>query len=554
MPLDALVSGRIATFAGDRGFGWVEAVGIKDGRIAFAGSAIDLESRADPHTQRFELEPGEIAIPGLVDAHLHLIDAALEAERVDLTSAMTVEAGLAAIRGYAATLDPDGWLEGAGWDQRRWGRWPRAADLREAVGERPAALWSFDHHAVWVSPAALAAAGISAGTPDPDGGIIQRDEGGEPTGVLLENASRLVNRAIAPASEATLERALAAMGRALLGLGVVGVHDPGFLIPDVELRLPALLGRLNDRGALAIRIHAGIRVDALDRALELGFRSGARLGESTSSEAGSDRARIGWLKLFADGTLGSRTAALLDPIGGPPPDPAAGPRGVFTTPPELLASLAERAAAGGIATQIHAIGDAAVRASLDALAPTSARVPLMPRLEHVQLCHPADRPRFGASGIAASVQPVHLREDATTARRDWGDRAEAWGYTWRSLLDAGAVVAFGTDAPVEPIDPWPGIVMAVLRRWPGWPDDEPPFGTAEALTLEEALRAATIGPNLAAKEPGRGRLVPGSAADLIVLPAAPGGGRSGAETDTAAAFEDVRPRLVLVDGEVALER
>jgi predicted amidohydrolase YtcJ len=548
MPLDALVSGRIATFAGDAGFGFVEAVGIKDGLVAFAGSAVDLESRADPHTQRFELEPGEIGIPGLVDAHLHLIDAALEAERVDLTTAPTIDAALTAIGPYAATLEAGAWLEGAGWDQRRFGRWPVAADLDRVVAGRPAALWSFDHHALWVSSAALAAAGITAGTPDPDGGIIQRSPDGAPSGILLENATRLVNAVIPPATEATVERAIAAMGRSLLELGVVGVHDPGFLIPDAELRMIAMLGRLADRDGLPVRVHAGIRVDALDRAIELGLRSGARLGEAAGGDV-PDRARVGWLKLFADGTLGSRTAALLDPIGGPPPDPAAGARGVFTTSPERMLELAARAAEGGIATQIHAIGDAAVRASLDALEPTAAKVPLMPRLEHVQLCHPSDRPRFRAAGIAASVQPVHLREDAATARRDWGDRAEAWGYTWRSLLDAGAVVAFGTDAPVEPIDPWPGIAMAVLRRWPGWPDGEPAFGPHEALTLEEALRAASIGPATAAREPLRGRLVPGAPADLIVLPPAP---REPAEA--AASFAAVRPRLVLVDGEAVVER
>jgi predicted amidohydrolase YtcJ len=548
MPLDALVSGRIATFAGDAGFGFVEAVGIKDGLVAFAGSAVDLESRADPHTQRFELEPGEIGIPGLIDAHLHLIDAALEAERVDLTTAPTIDAALTAIGPYAATLEAGAWLEGAGWDQRRFGRWPVAADLDRVVAGRPAALWSFDHHALWVSSAALAAAGITAGAPDPDGGIIQRGPDGAPSGILLENATRLVNAVIPAATEATVERAIAAMGRSLLELGVVGVHDPGFLIPDAELRMIAMLGRLADRDGLPIRVHAGIRVDALDRAIELGLRSGARLGEAAGGDV-PDRARVGWLKLFADGTLGSRTAALLDPIGGPPPDPAAGARGVFTTSPERMLELAARAAEGGIATQIHAIGDAAVRASLDALEPTAAKVPLMPRLEHVQLCHPSDRPRFRAARIAASVQPVHLREDAATARRDWGDRAEAWGYTWRSLLDAGAVVAFGTDAPVEPIDPWPGIAMAVLRRWPGWPDGEAAFGPHEALTLEEALRAASIGPATAAREPLRGRLVPGAPADLIVLPPAP---REPAEA--AASFAAVRPRLVLVDGEAVVER
>jgi predicted amidohydrolase YtcJ len=180
----------------------------------------------------------------------------------------------------------------------------------------------------------------------------------------------------------------------------------------------------------------------------------------------------------------------------------------------------------------------------------------MPRLEHVQLLDPADRPRFGKLGVAASVQPVHLRDDATTARRDWGDRAEAKGYTWRSIHDAGGVVAFGTDAPVEPIDPWPGIAMAVLRRDPSWGPDAAPFGPDEALTLEQALRAATVGPHQAAKQPLGGRLVPGSNADLIVLPAAPrepGGGAKGA-AERAAAFAEVRPRLVMVDGDVVVER
>jgi predicted amidohydrolase YtcJ len=547
MPLDALVSGRVATFAGAAGFGWVEAVGIKDGRVAFAGSAVDLESRADPHTERFELEPGEVAIPGLIDAHLHLVDAALEAERLEVTTAPTVEAGLAAIAAYAATLSADDWVEGAGWDQRRWGRWPTAAELDGVTAGRPAALWSFDRHAAWVNSAALAVAGITAGTSDPAGGIIRRDAGGAPEGTLLENAAALVDAVIPAASERAIERSVRSISRDLVALGVVGVHDPGYLVPDAGLRILELLARLAQRGDLAVRVHAGIRASALDAALERGLRSGDRVGDMVG--AAPDRVRIGWLKLFADGTLGSRTAALLDPIGGPPPDPGAGERGVFTTPPDALAELAARAAAAGIATQVHAIGDAAVRAALDALGPTVGGVPLMPRVEHVQLCHPDDVPRFGRLGVAASVQPIHLREDAATARRDWGARAEAGGYRWRSLLDAGAVLAFGTDAPVEPIDPWPGIAMAVLRRWPGWPANEPVLGAHEAVSFEQALRAASVGPATTAREPLRGRLVPGAPADLIVLPAAPE-----EPADAAAAFARVRPRLVLIDGEVAFER
>jgi predicted amidohydrolase YtcJ len=328
------------------------------------------------------------------------------------------------------------------------------------------------------------------------------------------------------------------MGRRLAALGVVGVHDPGNVSPDAVLGSFDAYAAMDDAGELPIRVHACLRSEGLELAATRGLHSGDRLGSRADG-----RAKVGWLKLFADGTLGSQTAALLAPRTG------SDDRGVFRMPPELLHELAERAAEVGIASQVHAIGDAAARAALDALEPTVDRAPLMPRLEHVQLLHPDDLPRFAAGGIAASVQPVHLREDAATALRDWGERAEAWAYPWRSLLASGAILAFGTDAPVEPIDPWPGIAMAVLRRDPGWRTDVAAFGPAEGLDLEEALRAATIGPSVTAREPDRGRLVPGARADLIVLPASP---REVGE-DASRGFAHVRPRLVIIDGEVAFE-
>ncbi|HSO29159.1 MAG TPA: amidohydrolase family protein, partial [Candidatus Sulfomarinibacteraceae bacterium] len=413
-----------------------------------------------------------------------------------------------------------------------------AADLALAAPGRPVALWSFDHHAIWASAAGLTAGGIDARTPDPDGGIIRRLPDGAPEGVLLENACSLVTGRIPDPSPAELRRMLGAMGRRLVSLGVVGVHDPGNVSPDAELGAFDAYAAMADAGELSIRVHACLRSEGLGLAAARGLRSGAVLGDDPAG-----RARVGWLKLFADGTLGSGTAALLEPREG------SADRGVFRMSPEVLRDLAARAADVGIASQVHAIGDAAARAALDALEPTVGRVPLMPRLEHVQLVHPDDLGRLAAAGIAASVQPVHLREDAATARRDWGARAESWGYTWRSILESRAVLAFGTDAPVEPIDPWPGIAIAVLRRDPGWGSDAAPFGPDEALTLEEALRAATVGPSTTAREPDRGRLVPGARADLLVLPAAP---REVAE-EAAAGFARVRPRLVVVDGEVAFE-
>ena len=544
MPLDTLVTGRIATFAGEAGFGWVEAIGIRDGRVAFAGTAVDLETRADPHTLRIELEPGEIAIPGLTDAHLHVIDAALAATQVNLANAATTEQGLEWIAAAAKRIPAPGWIFGGSWDHRRWGGWPTAAALERVAPGRLVVLRSFDHHAVWASHAALALAGIDRSTPDPDGGFIRKAADGEPEGVLLENASDLMDRAVPPPAEDTVAGAVRALGQELLALGVVGAHDPRFLAPDPTNRAFDMYQRLADAGELPIRVHVGVRSEGLDDAIARGYRSGLALGAATGREGG--RLTMGWLKLFADGTLASRTAALLEPVEG------TDNRGIFTTPPDEMRALVSKAAAAGIATKIHAIGDRAVRTALGILSESAASVPLMPRLEHVQLCHPDDRARFAQLGVAASVQPVHIREDAETARRDWGDRAEAHGYTWKSLLDAGAVVAFGTDAPVEPIDPWPGIAMAVLRRDPSWGPDTAPYGPNESFTLEQSLRAATVGPHQAAKDPLGGRLVPGSRADFAVLPAGP---RESADAnERAATFAEVRPRLVAVDGETVIER
>jgi predicted amidohydrolase YtcJ len=549
MPLDLLVSGgRIATLAGDRGFGWVEAVGITDGRIAFAGSAVDLETRADPHTRRVELDPDEVAIPGLTDAHLHLAEGGLSRDRVDLTGARSLDEGLAAIRAAADQLpDGDSWLEGHGWLRDRWDAWPTADDLERVVPGRAVALWAHDHHALWVSHAALAIAGIDEATSDPAGGIIRRGADGRPTGVLHESASRLVTAHVPPPSDERARAAVLALARDLLRLGVVAVHDPGALsLQDGLGQAIAGYRALDERDELPIRVHASIRSEQLAAAAAAGLRTGDPLGPP------GGRARFGWLKLFADGTLGSRTAALLDPIEPEPgrPLPAGTERGIWLTPPEEVAAMARAAAEAGIATQVHAIGDRACRATLDALEPVAGRTAAMPRLEHVQLLHPDDRSRFGRAGIAASIQPVHVRSDATTARRLWGDRTEARGYPMRSLLDAGAVVAFGTDAPVEPIDPWPGLSLAVTRLDATWGEGAEPFGPDERISLDQALRATCIAPaTVAAEEGDRGRLTVGQRADLVVLsasalshPVEPGG-----ELATA------RPRLVLVDGEVAFE-
>jgi predicted amidohydrolase YtcJ len=551
MPLDALVTGRIATLAGESGFGWVEAVGITGGRVAFAGSAVELETRADPFTVRFELDPDEVAIPGLTDSHLHLAEGGIAREKVDLSQVASLPAALAAVRAAADAsadaADDGAWIEGHGWDPDRFGRWPTADDLESVVPGRRVAIWAHDHHSLWASPGALATAGLSRDSSDPEGGLIRREDAGEPTGVLHESAARLVTAHIPAPTPERYERLIRELAGDLVRLGVVAIHDPGALSLQEGLGAGiAAFRALDERGALPIRVHACIREEQIEAAAQAGMRSGVPLWP------GADRARFGWLKLFADGTLASRTAALLEPVEAEEgrPLPEGTERGVFLTPPARLASLARRAADVGIATIIHAIGDWGVRAALDALEPTArGGLPLMPRLEHVQLLHPDDRGRFAAAGIAASVQPIHLRADAAAARRLWGERAEANGYTWRTIADTGAVLAFGTDAPVEPIDPWPGLSMAVTRRDASWGPDAAPFGPREALSLERAIRAACVAPAVTAGERDRGRLIPGQRADLLVVPiealtepVEPGG-----------ALATARPRLVLVDGAVGYE-
>ncbi len=543
---DLVIVGRIATLAGEAGFGWVESIAVAGGRVIAAGSVDATEAVAGRGTRRLELAPDEVALPGLSDAHLHLAEAGLSADRLDLGSSPTLDDGLARVAAAHASLAADRWLEGRGWDADRWGGWPLAADLERVAPGRRAAIWAHDHHALWASEAALRAAAVDAATPDPAGGIVRRAVDGSPAGVLHETATRLVTRHIPVPTPDELERAIPALAGDLLAVGVVAVHDPGGLSLQAGLG-PAFEAyrRLADAGSLPIRVHVSVRHEQLGAAIEAGIRSGDAIGDPAG------RVRVGWLKLFADGTLGSRTAALLDPIEPEPgrPLPPGTERGVFMTPPAELARLAGRAAAAGIACQIHGIGDAAVRVALDALEPTARRMALVPRVEHVQLIAAADVGRFARSGVAASVQPIHLRSDAAAARRLWGTRAEAHGYAWAALLRSGALVAFGTDAPVEPIDPWPGLSMAVTRRDGGWPRDVPPFGPAEALSLAEALRAACIGPALAAGETDRGRLVPGQRADLVVVPAA----ALGEPAEPGGPLAATRPRLVLVDGAVAFE-
>ena len=530
-----LVTGRIATLDGPTGFGWVEALAIGHGRILAAGRLADVEALVGARTRRLMLPPDAVALPGLVDAHLHLVDAALAARHIDLEGA-SFEDALGRIGAAAAGSASGSWVQGAGWDPATFGRWPTAADLEGVAPARDVLLWSHDRHAVWVSEGVLGRAGVVATTDDPTGGAIRRDASGAATGILHETAVQFGLAVLPSPTVEELAEAMTAYARELVRLGLVGAHDPGDL--NVSPTAITTLTRLSESERLPIRVHRSVRAAGLEHAIEGGLRTGDRIGADPVG-----RLRMGWLKLFTDGALGSRTALMLEPFEGD------GGLGIAVTGPAELARLAGRAAAAGIVPQIHAIGDAALRHALDALEPVAPQTGPMARVEHVQVANERDLPRFAAARIGASIQPIHLRTDREKAHAAWGKaRAERDSFRLSSLIDAGATIAFGTDAPVEPADPWPGIALAVTRVASSWPDHRP-FAPSEAIDLAAALRAATIGPATLAGDPIGGRLLPGSRADLIVLPAAvlddpvePGG-----------ALERARPSFVMIDGEVVFQ-
>lgn len=535
---ELIIEGRIATLAGDSGFGWAEALAIGRGRVMAAGSAVDIVPLKVSRTAHWRLPDDMAVMPGITDAHLHLLTLAITDEHLLLAGASPLDHLLERLQSaHLARLqagDVDGWLLGQGWTLHGLGRWPDADLLERVAPGRPIALYAHDHHSRWLSRRALRLAGIDRLTADSVGGLVRRDERGEPTGILHEAACTLVDRAIPELTETELAAALYRIAAQLAQLGVTGCHDPGDLGDrrDVE-RGPLFYRSLAARGRLPLRVHASVRAPQLSAAIEAGLRSGEGIG----------RYRMGWLKVFADGSLGSRSAALLEPYSDAADNPpTGGPAGMYLSEPDELRELLRSAAEHGISGQVHAIGDGAVRLALDLLAELPA-TPLARRIEHAQLVHPADVARFGRLGIAASVQPVHLRSDAAQARLAWGARSEH-AFPLAALSAAGALIPFGTDAPVEPADPWPGIAVAVTRRDPLHPHNSP-LGAKHALDLTRAVRAACLDPAQVAGQHELGRLTAGCRADMIVIPSA-----VLAEHSEPALLAGTRPLLTMLDGEV----
>ncbi len=498
-----LFNGRIRTMDAARPL--ASALLIDHDRIRACGEKDELSRLTGRLEETLDLG-GRTVWPGLTDAHLHLQHYSLGLQKVDCETS-TLEECLERVRERVGSSEPGAWVLGHGWNHNGWELsgaegFPTAAQLDAITPQNPVYLTAKSLHAAWGNTAALRLAGIGADTPDPRDGRILRDPSGRPVGILLESAMSLMNACL---PQATLEETVQAVEQAqpvLWSMGLTGVHDF-----DRRESFMALQ-ELHARGRLKLRVNKNIPVESLDHASALGLRTGF----------GDDMLWIGSVKAFMDGALGPHTAAMFRPYAGEPEN-----RGILNMDAEELFEFGRRAADVGLAMTVHAIGDRANHEVLEAFEHLRGyeRERGLParrhRIEHVQVLHPDDVPRLAALQVIASMQPIHAISDMPVADRFWGARS-ALAYAWRSQLQQGATLAFGSDAPVESPNPFLGLHAAVTRRQPDGSPGPEGWYPEQKLTLAEALEAYTLGPAFAANAENRiGRLAPGYLADLILL-------------------------------------
>lgn len=496
-----LVNARIYTV--ERGRPRVEALAIRGGRIVAAGSDTEVLAHRGAATVVIDAG-GRAVVPGLHDAHGHFLGLGESLQQLDLRSTRSAADVAAAVEARARASAPGTWLTGRGWDQNTWSvaAWPTATMLDAVTPDHPVYLTRVDGHAALVNTLALTRAGITAGTPDPPGGRILRDQAGTPTGVLVDAAMGLVSRLVPEPSQASRREQIKRADEACARLGLTTVHDAG-VSPEVA----RLYRTMVDAGDLATRLYVMLTPPVPD---------GPPLPAPVIGYA-TQRLHVRAVKLVADGALGSRGAHLLAPYEDEP-----GTTGLAVTPADTLYTLARAAVEAGYQPAVHAIGDRANRGVMDVFARIQRDVPgsraLRMRNEHAQLLHPDDIPRFAALDVVASMQPTHATSDmAWVPARVGHERTRQGAYVWQSLLAAGARIASGSDFPVEHPDPMLGFHAAVTRQTR---DGRPPGGwmPAERLTREQALRSFTIDAAWAAHvEADLGTLRPGKLADLVVL-------------------------------------
>ncbi|MGH7529247.1 MAG: amidohydrolase [Gemmatimonadales bacterium] len=480
-----------------------EALAVRGGRLLFVGSNRGALLFTGPRTERLDLA-GRTVIPGMVDAHAHLLGLGQALRTVDLVGTRSYEEVVARVAERAKNARPGDWIRGRGWDQNDWPdtRFPTHAALSRAVPDNPVYLTRVDGHAALVNARALELARVSAATPDPSGGRFIRDSSGAPTGVLIDAAQGVVGRVIPPPSRAELrDRTLAAIAEANRW-GLTGIHDAGVGPEGV-----AVYEELARAGRFNLRNYVMLRAD--DSTLDAFMRRGPQRGLHDG------RIWIRAIKLSADGALGSRGAALLEPYADDP-----GNTGLLTTPPERILSVARRALRAGFQLNVHAIGDRANRLVLDQFEAALREIPTADhrfRIEHAQILHHADIPRFAELDVIPSMQGSHQTSDMywVPARIGWA-RAQG-AYAWRSLLNTGVVIPNGSDFPVEAVNPLISFHSFITRQDA---NGFPPGGwmPEQRTTRHEALLSITAWPAYAAfMENESGSLTAGKYADFVVL-------------------------------------
>jgi predicted amidohydrolase YtcJ len=469
----------------------VECLVVRGGRITASGTVEEVESLVGGSAEWLDLRPA-VVVPGLTDSHIHLIEWALARSLPDLSSARSPAEVLERVASAAHSQPAAAWLEFKGWNPS-WRGQAELADLDAVSGGRAVALIAHDLHSGWLNSEAMRRLAIGPEWPDPPGGSLERDGQGGLTGVLLERALEWWYEGRPRLSEAERRAALLEGQAGLHRLGVTAVHsveapESFQIVQDLERA-----------GELRLRVLHHMPQRFLDSLIECGIASGF----------GSEWLRIGGVKYFSDGALGSRTAWMLEPYQG------SSDRGMRRLDPEELKSDVERAARAGLAAAVHAIGDAAVRMTLAVLEGAGAAGLAIPhRVEHLQCVHPDDVPRAARSGIVASMQPSHLLTDIPLAEERWGPERSRQTMALRSLLDVGTILAFGSDAPVEEADPREGFYAAMTRGdRDGYTEEG--WYPQECLSGLEVLKAYTEGPARAAGDlDRRGRLAPGYHADF----------------------------------------
>jgi predicted amidohydrolase YtcJ len=480
--------------------GAATAVAIRGDRIVYVGDETGIESWVGSATRVIDAS-GCTVTPGLVDTHGHLKNLGLLLIEPNLVGTRSIDDVVSRVRAYQKEIPAGEWIHGRGWDQNDWNTqsFPTWRDL-ESTGENPVYLDRIDGHALWVNRTAMERAGITRDTPDPPGGRIVREKNGEPTGIFIDNAAALIEDRVARPSPGVLDRLLVMALKECNRVGLTGVHDAGTTRDVLES-----LRRLGARGALTLNVYS--MLDSYDGTL---CREHLKKGPSSEYDG---RLVIRALKLRADGALGSRGAALLAPYNDDP-----GNVGLDVQAPDTLLAWTRAAVAAGFQVATHAIGDRGNRAALDAYeralaGKTGARL----RIEHCQVLALDDIPRFQELGVIAAMQPTHATSDMPWAETRVGRDRLRGAYAWKTLLKRGAILAFGSDFPVESVDPMTGLYAAVTRQDA---DGKPPGGwrAEEALTLEEAVRGFTKGAAYAAfDEQEAGAIAAGMRADITVL-------------------------------------